>query len=199
MTDEELEEMKAEYPGAWWNLDYNEYQFSEEDFNKAWNEDFGVFFSFCMDYEPDGWCEWVEGREDYHPEESDIYGYLMVNALYEEKWNIVEALNCGDEISRDAIMTCLFSRDKRKQMQWLLDHRAHRRDDALWETWKNLCFEWDNDGEPEDEEEEEEDEEEEIDENYWYDRCEYWRGQWKTLNEENKRLKAILDENGISY
>lgn len=142
MTDEDLKKLQEEYPNAWWNLDYDEYQFTEEDFKKAWDEDFGVFFQYCIDCEPEGWLEYLE--EKYKYESDYIYGSLMLDALCKEKWNIVETLDYGDEISRDSIMTCLFSRDKREQMQWLLDHDAHRKDDALWDTWHNLCFEWDN-------------------------------------------------------
>lgn len=142
MTDEDLKKLQEEYPNAWWNLDYDEYQFSEEDFKKAWDEDFGGFFDYCIGYEPEGWLEYLE--EKYKYESDYIYGSLLLDALCKEKWNIVETLDYGDEISRDSIMTCLFSRDKRKQMQWLLDHDAHRKDDALWDTWHNLCFEWDN-------------------------------------------------------
>ena len=142
MTDEELKKLQEEYPNAWWNLDYDEYQFTKEDFKKAWDEDFGGFFDYCRGYEPEGWCEYLENKYEY--ESDDIDGCLMLDALCEEKWNIAETLDCGDEISRDSIMTCLFSRDMRKQMQWLLDHDAHRKDDALWDTWHHLCFEWDN-------------------------------------------------------
>lgn len=145
MIDEDLKKLQEEYPNAWWNLDYEAYEVNEEDFNRAWNEDCAEYFDYCMNYEPAGWPDWYEENwDEYWPEQGDAFGSMMLNALIYEKWNIVEVLDCGDSITREGIMETLFIRDMRKQMQWLLDHDCHRRDDALWDTWHKLCFEWDN-------------------------------------------------------
>lgn len=145
MTDEQLKELQEEYPNAWWNLNYEEYEVDEDDFYRAWKEDCGEYFDYCVNYEPAGWPDWVEENWDlYNSDNGDVYGNLMLNALYFEKWNIAAQIDSGDDIPRDVIMSAFFSKDKRKQMQWLLDHDCHRRDDALWVTWEKLCFEWDN-------------------------------------------------------
>ena len=77
------------------------------------------------------------------------------------------------------------NKEMRKQMQWLLDHNCHRRDDHLWSTWQRLCFEWDNES---DEDEEEDD-----------DDVESLKEKIGELKEEIDRLQSILDENGIDY
>lgn len=144
MTDEELKEMQEEYPNAWWNLNHDEYEMNQEDFDRAWEEDCGAYFDYCSSYLASGFDWYSENHSDFDPEVGDEYGNLMLSALLDEKWNIVETLDAGDSINRDAVMQYLFTIDCRKQMQWLLDHDCHRRDDVLWDTWHRFCFEWDN-------------------------------------------------------
>ena len=145
MTDEELKEMQEEYPNAWWNLNHEEYEINEADVQKAWDEDCAEYFDYCSGYEPAGWPEWFEENWDEDCEEhGGVYGSLTLFALEDEKWNIANRMDSGDSIPRDIVMSHFFSQNMRKQMQWLLDHDCHRRDDHLWDAWHKLCFEWDN-------------------------------------------------------
>lgn len=185
MTDEELKEMQEEFPNAWWNLNHEEYEVTSEDFYRAWKEDCGDYIRYAGDYLSAGWSDWYEENwDEYYPEHGDAYSSLTLNALMYEKWNIAEALD-GDYIERDVVMEYLMNKEMRKQMQWLLDHNCHRRDDHLWSTWQRLCFEWDNES---DEDEEEDD-----------DDVESLKEKIGELKEEIDRLQSILDENGIDY
>lgn len=206
MTDEELEEMKEEFPNAWWNLNYEEYPDLDEediiqDVIKAIDSKDKLYFQYLSDYVMD-LREWIKERESLMCEYGCVYtDSLIVYCLCEKNFEMAEYFkNEGYEITESHAVQQLLREECREGMQWLLDNDLLSWCYGLWSTWRELCAKWDA-GKAKEEKVEETDEntEEEIDENYWYDRCEYWRGQWKTLNEENKRLKAILDENGISY
>lgn len=149
MTDEELEEMKEEFPNAWWNLDYEEYPDLDEediiqDVIKAIDSKDKLYFQYLSDYVMD-LREWIKERESLMCEYGCVYtDSLIVYCLCEKNFEMAEYFkNERYEITESHAVQQLLRKECREGMQWLLDNDLLSWCDGLWSTWRALCEKWD--------------------------------------------------------